>query len=193
LRLLVVDDHAAVRAGLVALLRAEPGFVVTGVARAVGEALFKCKRAAPDVALVDYHLPDGDGLELCRELKRLPHAPGVIVYSAFADNDMALSALLAGADGLLDKASPADELFEGLRAVARGHAVMPAVGREARAASAAQLDREDLPILSMVLDQTEAGEMAEVLGIGEQELERRVTRMLERLRTQQLRGRGKAG
>lgn len=189
MRLLIVDDHAAVRAGLVALLRAEPGFVVTGVARAVSEALFKCRHAAPDVALVDYHLPDGDGLELCRELKRLPRAPGVMVYSAFADSEVALSALLAGADGLLDKASPANELFEGLRAVARGHSVMPAVEREARATLASQLDRQDLPILSMVIDQTDAGDMAEVLGIGEEELDQRPTRMLERLKTWP-RGRG---
>src|SRR5918999_948512 len=93
IRVLVVDDHPAVRAGLVAMLRSEPGLVPVG---AVGSA--ELARDGTDVLLVDYDLPDSDGLTLCWDAKCREDPPAVLVYSAFARPRLTIAATLAGAD-----------------------------------------------------------------------------------------------
>src|SRR5918999_843080 len=107
----VVDDHPAVRAGLVALLRGEPGIVPVATAGGVDDGLTSVERCSPNVALVDYDLRDGNGLELCYEPKALAVAPAVLMYSAFAPDGLALAARAANADGLLEKVVTPDELF----------------------------------------------------------------------------------
>ena len=164
IRLLIVDDHPAMRAGLTAVLRAEPG-IVLGTASSeedLGPALTRTK---PDVILLDYHLPGADGLKLCRRLKREVPAPGVLLYSAYADSAMVVPAILAGADGLLNKSAPAPELFDALRAVARGDRVLPPVPRELLESAGQRVDPEDLPILAMVVDGTPVAEVAEALRV----------------------------
>lgn len=180
IRVLVVDDHPAVRAGLVAILRTEPGLVPVAAAADPGTALAEAQRTRPDVAVVDYHLREDDGLVLCRKLKSLPDPPGVLIYSAFAGTDLALPASVAGADGLADKGLPTEELFERVRTVARGGTALP-VSPSALAEGAATLDTSDLPIIGMLMDRTPAAEIAEVLGLEQQELDRRVDAMLGRL------------
>ena len=182
IRLLVVDDHPAVLAGLVAVLRSEPGLVPVGAAGRPDEALTRAEHRHADVALVDYHLQESDGLVLCRRLKALRRPPGVLVYSAFADKKLAIPAIVAGADALVDKGAPTDELLDAIRAVARGATTMPRVPPELMAATAARLDPVDLPILGMLMDRTPAAEIARVLRIDEPELESRLANMLQRLK-----------
>ena len=112
IRVLLVDDHPAMRTGLAAVLAAEPGMVVLGAAASAEELSPALNRTKPDVVLLDYHLPSSDGLVLCRMLKRAVPAPGVLLYSAYADASLAIPAILAGADGLLNKAAPAKELYD---------------------------------------------------------------------------------
>jgi DNA-binding NarL/FixJ family response regulator len=181
IRVLIVDDHPAVRAGLVAVMRTEPGLVPVAAAAGPDGALAEARRSHPDVALVDYDLRDGDGLLLCRELKSLPAPPRVLIYSAFADRGLGLPATIAGADGLVDKGARTEELFERVRAVARGGTVLP-VTAEAMTAAAARLETADLPILGMLMERTPRAEIAKVLRLDERELDGRVESMLRRLR-----------
>ena len=105
IRILVVDDHPALQAGLWTVLRGEPGLVPIGAVSRPREALGEVARANPDVVLVDYQLPDEDGLVLCQRLKRLPDPPRVLIYSAYASPTLALPAIVAGADGAVNKAA----------------------------------------------------------------------------------------
>lgn len=184
IRLLIVDDHPAMRAGLTAVLRAEPGIVPLGAASGADDLEPALRRTQPDVVLLDYHLPGTDGLQLARRLKRRTPAPKVLLYSAWADASLVVPAVLAGADGLLNKSAPAPELYDALRAVSRGERVLPPVPQELREAAAAELDPVDLPILSMMLEGTPPNEIAQTLRIDPTELSRRLDAMIATLRVE---------
>lgn len=184
IRLLIVDDHPAMRAGLTAVLRAEPGIVPLGAASGADELEPALRRTQPDVVLLDYHLPGTDGLQLARRLKRRTPAPKVLLYSAWADASLVVPSVLAGADGLLNKSAPAPELYDALRAVARGERVLPPVPQELREAAAAELDPVDLPILSMMLEGTPPTEIAQTLRIDPTELSHRLDAMIATLRVE---------
>jgi DNA-binding NarL/FixJ family response regulator len=181
IRALIVDDHPAVLGGLVSALRSEPGLVPLATATGVSGALNEAERRAPNVALIDYRLADGDGLVLCHALKLLASPPAVLIYSAFARWELALAAKVAGADGMVDKGAPLDELFDAIRTVARGGKALPALRPEAVERSVMRLDPEDLPILGMRIDGATLAEIASVLQLEERELSRRLAAMLGRL------------
>jgi DNA-binding NarL/FixJ family response regulator len=181
IRTLIVDDHPAVRGGLVRALRSEPGLVPVATAGGVTEALAAASQVRPGVVLADYQLPDGDGLALCHELKRLASPPAVIVYSAFARRELALAAALAGADGLVDKGASLEELFGAIRAVAKGSTALPELEGQAIERIAARVEPEDLPILGMRMDGATPSEIATVLQIGERELSRRLAGLVGRI------------
>jgi DNA-binding NarL/FixJ family response regulator len=182
IRVLLVDDHLALRAGLTAVLHAEPGIVPIGAAASAREFWPALNRSRPDVVLLDYHLPDRDGLSLCRQVMRTMPPPRVLLYSAYANAALAIPALLAGAHGLVHKGAPATELYQALRLVARGERVLPPISRELLADASSRLDPEDLPILGMALDDTGAADIAAALRLAPSELHRRIERMLHRLR-----------
>src|SRR5918999_6352046 len=98
IRVLVVDDHPAVRAGLVAMLRSEPGLVPVGAVGSAEEALRELARDGTDVLLVDYDLPDSDGLTLCWDAKCREDPPAVLVYSSFSRPRLTIAAAPARAD-----------------------------------------------------------------------------------------------
>jgi DNA-binding NarL/FixJ family response regulator len=184
IRLLIVDDHPAMRAGLTAVLRAEPGIVPLGAASSEDDLPAMLERTRPDVVLLDYHLPGADGLKLCRRMKRDEPAPAVLLYSAYADSAMVVPAILAGADGLMNKSAPAPELFDALRAVARGDRVLPPVPRALMEAAGARIAAEDQPILAMMIDGTSPDEVADTLRVDRREIARRIDAMIERLRVE---------
>jgi DNA-binding NarL/FixJ family response regulator len=127
IRVLLVDDHEAVRQGLADLLADEEGIALAGAAATAREMLVEALRVTPDVAVVDYELGDGqtDGLTVCRLLKGLPRPPRVLMYSAYADSRLAEEALAAGADGVIGKSSLGVEVVWAIEAVARGRRVLP--------------------------------------------------------------------
>jgi DNA-binding NarL/FixJ family response regulator len=181
-RVLVVDDHSAVRSGVAAVLAGEPDLEPVGEACAAREALSLAEETRPDVAIVDFQLGDRDGLTLCRQLKELPSPVRVVLYSAYADGPLAIAGVIAGADGVVHKAALASELCATVRAVAAGETAIPPASPSARAVVAARLDPEDLPVLAMLLDGTEPDEIAGVLGMAPGWLAARRWAMLERLR-----------
>ena len=107
IRVVVIDDHPALRAGLHTVLESEPGIVYAGESDGGEESLWPLlRRVEPDVVLLDYHLPKGDGLQLCYRIKQNIPAPAVIIFSAYASPDLLLPAQLAKADGSSTRASP---------------------------------------------------------------------------------------
>jgi DNA-binding NarL/FixJ family response regulator len=182
IRILLVDDHPALRAGLSAVIRAEPGLVALGAAESEAELWPALHRTRPDVVVLDYHLPDTDGLQLCRRMKREIPPPAVLIYSAYADGSLVIPALLAGADGLVHKGAPARELYDAIRQVAQGRRTLPPVSREQLEQASARLDGEDLPVLTMALDGTPQNEIAEALRVAPTEVAARLDRMMQRLK-----------
>ena len=182
IRVVIVDDHPAVRLGLQTALAAEPGLLPVATASKAAELAPLLDRVDPDVVLLDYQLPDGDGLTVCRQVKSSGPSPRVIIYSAFADASMTVPAIIAGADGLVHKGVRPQELFEAIRAVAAGGVVLPLVSQPLLDAAGLQLDTTDLPVLGMLLDRTAPTDIATMLGIDDAQLTQRVRRMLARLR-----------
>ncbi|MDO8212856.1 response regulator transcription factor [Conexibacter sp. CPCC 206217] len=181
IRILIVDDHPAVRAGLVAVLRSEPGLVPVGSAAEEQEGWKLVQRARPDLVLLDLHMPGGNSLALCRRVKAFdPHAR-VLIYSAFAHDELAVAATLAGADGMIDKTEPVLELFNGIRRVHRGERLLAPVTPERLQDARARIPQADWPIVAMLLDGTPGADMAQTLGVRPQELEGRIERLLARL------------
>lgn len=182
IRILIVDDHPAMRTGLSAVLRAEPGLVPLNAASSVADLWPTMNRTKPDVVVLDYHLPGDDGLVLCRRIKRQLPPPAVLLYSAYADASLMIPARLAGADGLINKSAPANELYDAIRRVARGEQVLPPISRELLDAAARDLAPDELPILGMTLDNTPVNEMATTLGVNAEDVMHRIDRMIKRLK-----------
>jgi DNA-binding NarL/FixJ family response regulator len=180
INVVIVDDHPAVRLGLHTAIQSEPGLISVGVASGAGELAPLLYRSRPDVVILDYHLPDADGLTVCSRIKSDVPAPRVILYSAFADASMIVPALVAGADGLLDKGRPSLDLFDAIREVARGGHAVPAIAPPLLEAAA--LEPDDRPVLSMLLARTSPHEIAETLRLDHTELKQRKARILERLK-----------
>lgn len=181
IRILIVDDHPAVRAGLVAVLRSEPGLVPVGAAADEQEGWRLVQRARPDLVLLDLHLPGGNSLALCRRIKAHDPQTRVLIYSAFAHDELAIAATLAGADGMLDKTAPMLELFDGIRRVHRGEHLLAPITPERLQDARSRIPTADWPIVAMLLDGTADGDIAATLGVREEELEGRVERLLARL------------
>ncbi|MFI7536353.1 response regulator [Streptosporangium sp. NPDC049376] len=127
MRLFLVDDHPVVRAGLVALLGGEPDMEVVGEAAGGDEALRGVAMSSPDVVLMDLQLGDGvDGVEATRRIRELPTPPQVLVLTTYETDADIMRAVDAGATGYLLKACPPEELFQGIRAAAKGESVLSA-------------------------------------------------------------------
>jgi len=120
----ILDDHEVVRRGLRSLLEAEEDLRVVGEASTAKDAVAEVPRVAPDVALLDVRLPDGNGVDVCRELLGL--APGLkcLMFSGHIDRDALRDAVLAGASGCLLKSAPEPALIAAIRRVAAGDTVL---------------------------------------------------------------------
>ena len=186
IRVLVVDDHPAVRHGVVRLIEQQPDMVVCATAGNADDAL---GGAAADVAVLDYHLGVRDGLWLTRRLKGLARPPRVLIYSAFADHTLAAAATIAGADGLLGKGTLAEELPLAIRRLAAGRLSLPAVAAPIADALRSRLQSRDQAIFGMLLHGIDPAEVRAALGISSAELETRRTAILNSLSPQ----RGPAG
>ena len=123
-KVFLVDDHEVVRRGLIDLLSADPGLEVIGEAGSVGEAQARIPALQPDVAVLDVRLPDGNGIELCRDLlSRMPDLRCLILTSYSSDQAM-LDAILAGASGYVVKDIKGMELARAIKDVGAGHSLL---------------------------------------------------------------------
>jgi two-component system, NarL family, response regulator DevR len=128
LTLLVVDDHEVVRQGLASMLDRRPGFQVVAEAGTVAESLEMARRFQPDLVIMDVRLPDGSGVEACREIRAEFPATRVVMLTSYPDEEAVIAAIVAGASGYLLKQVRARDLVAALEAVGRGESLLdPAV------------------------------------------------------------------
>ena len=128
LTLLIVDDHEVVRQGLSAMLGRRPGFQVVGEAGTVAEAVDAARRFRPDLIVMDVRLPDGSGIEACREIRAELPDTRVVMLTSYPDEEAVFAAIIAGASGYLLKQVRARDLVAALEAVGRGESLLdPAV------------------------------------------------------------------
>jgi DNA-binding NarL/FixJ family response regulator len=125
-RVFLVDDHEVVRVGIRELLSASPDLEVVGEAGSVTEALTMVPAANPDVAVLDVRLPDGNGIELCRELRsRMPEL-NVLMLTSFTDDEALFDAIMAGASGFVLKRIVGTDLTAAVKTVAAGQSLLDA-------------------------------------------------------------------
>ena len=181
IRVLIVDDHDILRYGVKALLRQDPRIEVVGEAQSVSQAIESARTLVPDVVLMDARLPDGSGIDACREILSANPAIHVLFFSAYADEETVMLTLLAGAAGYVSKEHVLDGLIEAIRSVARGGTVIDAhmrdevrtilatsaegLGKEAQAIE--RLSRQEERIMALVVEGKTNKEIALVLGLSD--------------------------
>jgi DNA-binding NarL/FixJ family response regulator len=183
IRVAVVDDHPALRAGLRTVLDAEPDIVFVGESDGREESVWPMLNLVrPDVLLLDYHLPRGDGLQLCYRIKHDVPAPRIIVFTAYASPALALPATLARADGVLAKGAGAQDLFGAIRLVHAGEKLLPPIAARVLDEASAELPGEDLALVGMLLDGASEPDVAQTLRLSTKDVRHAVQRILSALR-----------
>jgi len=180
-RLLVVDDHPAVRAGLRELLADEADFVVVAAVDTAEAGLEVAKREPIDVAVVDYQLAGRNGLWLSRKLKRLPLPPAVLIYSAYTDGVLAAAAVVAEADALVSKGSLGSDLCREIRYTAVGEGHLPALPPRLAESLRRRLDHDEQALFGLLLAGLPPTEVAATLGLTPAAMEARLRELLGRL------------
>jgi DNA-binding NarL/FixJ family response regulator len=127
-RIFLLDDHEIVRRGIRDLLEAQEGLTVVGEAGTAAEALAAIPQLLPDVAVLDARLPDGSGIEVCRDVRAEHPQVNVIILTSFDDDEALFSAIMAGAAGYALKQIRGNDLVDAVRRVAEGQSLLdPAV------------------------------------------------------------------
>lgn len=188
---LLVDDHAIVRAGVRAYLNAQPDLEVVGEAASGVEALQIVAELAPDVALMDLVMPEMDGVEATWRLRRVSPRTQVVVLTSFHEDEQIFPAIKAGALSYLLKDIDPQDLAEAIRAAARGEAVLhPSVAarivRELRDGSDrsnpyAELSGREQEVLRLVAEGLNNAEIAERLVLSEKTVKAHVSNILSKL------------
>jgi two-component system, NarL family, response regulator DevR len=147
-RVFLVDDHEVVRRGVAEVLEDDPDLTVAGEAGSVAEALARVPAVRPDVVVIDMRLPDGDGAELCRELR--DRVPGLrcIVLTSYSEQDALEAAIRSGASGFLLKQVRGPALVSAVRTVAAGGTSFDDVGPATSRARPAAAGTEQLDLLT---------------------------------------------
>jgi DNA-binding NarL/FixJ family response regulator len=180
-RLLVVDDHPAVRAGLRELLADEADFHVVSAVATAEAGVDIAKREPIDVAVVDYQLGGRNGLWLSRKLKRLAHPPAVLIYSAYTDGVLCAAAVVAEADAIVSKGRIGSDLCHEIRCAAAGRRHLPAIPPRLGESLRRRLDHEEQAIFGLLLAGFDPAEVAGTLGLSPAGMESRLWELLRRL------------
>ncbi len=196
LRVLVVDDHEVVREGLVAMLDRRPGFRVVAEAGTVAESLEMARKFQPELVVMDVRLPDGSGIEACREIRAEFPQTRVVMLTSYPDEEAVFSAIVAGASGYLLKQVRARDLVSALEAVGRGESLLdPAVTekvleRVRRIATGgandelAQLTAQEQKILLLVAEGKTNKEIAAEVFLSDKTVKNYVSSILSKLNLQ---------
>ncbi|MBS9534861.1 response regulator transcription factor [Mycobacterium sp. M1] len=187
----LVDDHEVVRRGLIDLLGADPGLDVVGEAGSVAEALARIPALRPDVAVLDVRLPDGNGIELCRDLlSRMPELRCLILTSFTSDEAM-LDAILAGASGYIVKDIKGMELARAVKDVGAGRSLLDnraAAALMAKLRGAADkpdplsgLSDQERTLLSLLAEGLTNKQIADRMFLAEKTVKNYVSRLLAKL------------
>ncbi len=190
IRILVVDDHTLVRAGLCRLLNSEDGFEVVGETGSGRDAVELCRKLKPDIVLLDYSLPDMDGLETTSRLVPLKTGARILILTMYANEEYAIRLIRAGASGFVVKGASPDELLQAVRKIARkGTYISPAimekmVGRlgqnETQSPESVLSDRE-MQVLVRLAQGASTREVSDELCLSVSTVETYRSRILEKL------------
>jgi len=193
IRVLIVDDHQVVRLGLRSLLGHTNGFRVVGEAGTVAEALAMAEQAKPDVVLMDIRLPDGSGVEACREIKKQHPDVRVVMLTSYSDEEAIVGSVMAGANGYLLKQADSDQLTRAIREAAAGESSLDprAAGtlltqfrelsaKQAEAELAGLTDRERR-MLALIAEGYTNRAIGEVLHLSEKTVRNHVSQLLRKL------------
>jgi DNA-binding NarL/FixJ family response regulator len=192
-RVFLVDDHEIVRRGIAELVDAERDLEVVGEASGVRQALARIPATRPDVAVLDVRLPDGNGIDLCREIQS--RDPGIVclILTAYDDDEAVRSAVLAGAAGYVVKDVRGQALIDNIRQVAAGRRLLPAAaGRrvvealeststEAADPSDAGLSLRERQVLEFIAAGLTNRQIAERLELAEKTVKNYVSGLLAKL------------
>ena len=184
----LLDDHELVRRGLREYLEEEGDLEIVGEAGTAAEALDTIVDAAPDVAIIDVRLPDGNGIEVCREVRsRLPETKCLILTS-FADDEAMIDAIVAGADGYVLKETKTSELVRDIRKLASGGSLMdPELTKEVLARAGEikgrenELSPQEMRILELIGEGLTNRQIGERLHLAEQTVKNYVSRLMAKL------------
>ena len=190
-KVFLVDDHEVVRRGLIDLLGADPELDVVGEAGSVAEAMARIPAASPDVAVLDVRLPDGNGIELCRDLlSRMPELRCLILTSYTSDEAM-LDAILAGASGYVVKDIKGMELARAVKEVGAGRSLLDnraAAALMAKLRGAAEksdplvgLTDQERTLLSLLSEGLTNKQIADRMFLAEKTVKNYVSRLLAKL------------
>jgi two-component system, NarL family, response regulator DevR len=124
IRIFLLDDHEVVRRGIAELLAAVPGFEIVGEAGTAEQALARVLASKPDVAVLDARLPDGSGIDVCRDIRSALPETYCLILTSYDDQDAVLSSVLAGASGYVLKEVRTAGLIDAIRQVALGRSLI---------------------------------------------------------------------
>lgn len=191
IRVFLLDDHEVVRRGLCDLLEAHDDIVVVGEAGTVAEALERVPTCRAHVVVIDVRLPDGDGVEVCREVRSADPALRCLILTSFADDDALFQAIMAGASGYLLKQVKGHDIVDAVRRVAAGQSLLdPAVtsrvlerlrrGPEEDERLARLSERERV-ILELIAEGLTNRQISERVHLAEKTVKNYVTSLLDKL------------
>jgi two-component system, NarL family, response regulator DevR len=190
-RVFLVDDHEIVRRGVAEVLEEDPGITVAGEAGSVAEALARVPAVRPDVVVVDMRLPDGNGAEVCRQLRS--RVPGVrtLVLTSYADPEAVAAAVRAGASGYLLKQVRGPALVSAVRTVAAGGTLFdpdlgparPAEGRRSGNGDnrLAQLTDQERTVLRLIGEGLTNRQIGSRMGLAEKTVKNYTSHLLAKL------------
>ena len=190
IRILLVDDHEVVRVGLRSVLNRVPEIKVVGEAASMSEAIAQTLRLRPQVIVMDVRLPDGNGVEACREIIAAHPQTRVLFLTSYADDESILAAVAAGAHGYLLKEIGSQGLVQAIQTVASGRSILdPAVTARALAwiknrgtpSSADRLSPQEERVLALVAEGKTNREIADALGLREKTIKNYLANIFDKL------------
>jgi two-component system response regulator DevR len=190
-RIFLLDDHEVVRRGIAELLGAVPGFEIVGEAGTVEQALTRALAAKPDVAVLDARLPDGSGIDVCREIRSALPETYCLILTSYDDQDAVLASVLAGASGYVLKEVRTSGLVDAIRQVALGRslidpAVIAQVMDRVRAGSTSDtrleaLTQREREVLDLIADGLTNRQIGERMFLAEKTVKNYVSSLLGKL------------
>jgi DNA-binding NarL/FixJ family response regulator len=191
IRVFLVDDHEVVRRGIADLLESEDDLQVVGEAGSAAEALARVPAVRPDVAVLDVRLPDGNGVELCRELRSAMPDLRCLMLTSFDDDEALFGAIMAGASGFMLKQVRGVDLVAGVRTVGAGGslldarstaAVMRRIKQEQEQAAPLQaLTEQERAVLELIAEGLTNRQIGERLFLAEKTVKNYVSHLLAKL------------